>query len=270
MLFSAEPVLHQEFATSVIFLSWHYISANMEYSWVMQSMTRALLVVALSASALLAQDPFIGNWKLSLAKSKLTGQSIEIQEMSPGAFMFKEDEHSDFIFADGLDHLTHFGDSMAITIKDANTWAITYKRGDRVTMDTIWKVSPDSQKLTYTATGTRPNGQHFENKMILKRTGGTTGLVGLAGDWEAIDFELSSPREIDIVPYGADPSHEVRRQTLPRGWPNRARRTHLIRTPHRPANDRDHRTPEREDQRNRHREDLRRREDTNHRRHRAR
>src|SRR5580692_5989822 len=138
----------------------------------MQIVTRSLLVVAISASALLAQDPFIGNWKLSLAKSNLTGQTIEIQEMSPGAFIFKEDEHSDFIFADGLDHLTHFGDSMAITIKDANTWAITYKSGDRVTMDTIWKVSPDGKALTYSATGTRPNGQHFNNKMILKRMSG--------------------------------------------------------------------------------------------------
>jgi hypothetical protein len=167
----------------------------------MQIVTRVFLILALSALALLAQDPFIGNWKLSLAKSKLTGQSIEIQEMSPGAFMFKEDEHSDFIFADGLDHLTHFGDSMAITIKDAATWAITYKRGGLVTMDTIWKVSPDEQKLTYIATGTRPNGQHFNNKMILKRVGGTTGL---AGDWEAIDFELSSPGEIGIASYGTD------------------------------------------------------------------
>jgi hypothetical protein len=173
----------------------------MEYSMGMQLVTCSLLLAALSASALPAQDSFVGNWKLSLAKSKLTGQSIEIQEMSPGTFMFKEDEHSDFIFADGLDHLTHFGDSMAITIKDAHTWAITYKRGDHVTMDTVWKVSPDGQKLTWTATGTRPNGQHFDNKMILKRAGGTTGL---AGEWEAIDFELSSPHEIDIAPYGKD------------------------------------------------------------------
>jgi hypothetical protein len=167
----------------------------------MQVMTRSLVLAALSASAVLAQDPFIGNWELSLSRSKLTGQSIEIQEMSPGTFMFKEDEHSDFIFADGLDHLTHFGDSMAITIKDAATWAITYKSGGRVTMDTIWKVSPDGKTLTYTATGTRPNGQHFNNKMILKRTSGTAGL---AGDWEAVDFELSSPSEIGITPWGAD------------------------------------------------------------------
>jgi len=180
-------------------------------------MTRSLILVALSASALVAQDPFIGNWKLSLAKSKLTGQSIEIQELSPGSFVFKEDEHSDFIFADGLDHLTHFGDSMAITIKDANTWAITYKRGGLVTMDTIWKVSPDGQALTYSATGTRPNGQHFNNKMILKRMSGATNMSGLAGDWEAIDFELSSPGQIGIAPYGTD-GHFItfpeRKQTL--------------------------------------------------------
>jgi hypothetical protein len=178
-------------------------------------MVRAVLVITLVSVAIAAaDDPFIGKWKLSLAKSKLTGQSIEIDEVSPEHWKFKEDEHTDVIFADGLDHTTHFGDSMAIAKKDANTWAITYKSGDRVLMDTIWKVSADGQNLTYTATGTRPNGQRFNNKMMLKRIAGTSGL---AGTWQSTDVELSSPLEIWIFPY-AKGGHVItfpeRRQTV--------------------------------------------------------
>jgi hypothetical protein len=159
------------------------------------SVVRVLLLIGVAGSVFAADDPFIGKWRLNLARSKLTGQIIQIEEMPGGSYKFKEDEHSDIIFADGLDHPTHFGDTMAIAQKTPDSWAITYKRGDRVLMNTIWKVSQDGRTLTYTATGTRPNGQHFSNQMTAKRTGGTAGL---AGTWETAAVTLSSPDEIFI------------------------------------------------------------------------
>jgi hypothetical protein len=89
-------------------------------------MWRLVFLITLVTAALAADDPFIGKWKLSLAKSKLTGQTIEIQEVEEDTYQFKEDEHTDVIFADGLDHLTHFGDSMAITKKSEDAWSIAY------------------------------------------------------------------------------------------------------------------------------------------------
>jgi hypothetical protein len=163
-----------------------------------------ILLIIVVTAAYAADDPFIGKWKLSLEKSKLTGQTIQIEEVSVNSYKFKEDEHSDVIFADGLDHITHFGDSMAITKKSDDTWEITYKNGDKV-LDTVWKISPNGQTLTYTATGTRPNGQHFNNQMTLKRTDGATGMVGT---WQSTDIKLSSPREINIALYSAG-GHEI-------------------------------------------------------------
>ena len=160
-----------------------------------------LLSCFLFQSALLADDPFVGRWKLNLAKSKLTGQTIEIRTVAGNGYEFKEDQHSDIIFADGLDHPTHFGETMAIKQKKADTWAITYKRGDQVLMNTVWKVGKDGQTLTYTATGTRPNGQGFRNQLMAKRVGGGPGLVGT---WETTSVSLSSPREIYIEPYDSD------------------------------------------------------------------
>jgi hypothetical protein len=177
-------------------------------------MLRSVLLTSLFVSVLVADDPFIGKWKLNLAKSKLTGQVIEIQEVPGNSYKFTEDEHSDIIFADGLDHPTHFGETMAITQKKSDSWAITYKQGDRVLMNTLWKVSPDGQTLTYTATGTRPNGQRFHNQMMAKRTSGKSGLVGA---WETTSVALSSPREIFIEPYDSG-GHSItfpgRKQTI--------------------------------------------------------
>jgi hypothetical protein len=158
---------------------------------------RSALLASLIATSLSAQDPFIGKWKLNLAKSKLAGQTIEIQQVG-GGYKFQEDEHSDIIFADGLDHPTHFGETMSITQKKTDTWAITYKNGDRVLMNTLWKVSKDGKTLTYTATGIRPNGIQFSNQLTAKRTGAGSGL---AGKWETVSVNLSSPREIYIEPY---------------------------------------------------------------------
>lgn len=162
---------------------------------------RSILLVAVFTFSLLADDPFIGKWKLNLAKSKLTGQTIRIEELPGNRYQFQEDEHTDIIFADGLDHPTHFGDTMSITKKTADSWAIVYKRDGRTLMSTVWQVSPDGQTLTYTATGTRPNGVRFRNEMTCKRISGTAGL---AGTWESTDVKLSSPREIYIEPYAGD------------------------------------------------------------------
>jgi hypothetical protein len=166
-----------------------------------QAILRFVILMGLSVSVLVADDPFIGKWKLNLAKSKMTGQTIEIREVPGKGYEFKEDEHTDIIFADGLDHPTHFGETMAITQKKPDRWAITYKRGNSVLMNTTWKVSRDGQTLTYRATGIRPNGQHFHNEMTAKRT---SGKAGLAGTWETTGVILSSPREIYIEPYNTE------------------------------------------------------------------
>ena len=171
-------------------------------------------LIFFSASALAADDPFIGKWKLDLAKSKLTGQKIEIRLSGTNGFTFKEDEHSDVIIADGLDQPTHYGDTMSITQTKTDTWAITYKREGNVVLNTLWKVSRDGKQLTWTGTGIRPNGVRFNNQMTAKRIGGDSGL---AGTWETTEVKLSSPREIYIGPNGLN-GHVVtfpgRRQTV--------------------------------------------------------
>ncbi len=161
-------------------------------------MVRSVFLVGFTASALVADDPFIGKWKLDLTRSKLSGQTIEIQSVPDNGYKFKEDEHTDIILADGLDHPTHFGETMAITQKKPDLWAITYKKGEKVLLETTWKVSKDGRTLTYTATGIRPNGQRFNNEMTAKRKGGGSGL---AGTWETTAVRLSSPREIYIEPF---------------------------------------------------------------------
>ena len=167
-------------------------------SYYLSMLRRFALLVIFVFAATAADDPFIGTWKLDLAKSKISGQTIEIQETGSGSYVFKEDAHSDEIFADGLDHLTHFGDTMAITRQSTDTLIVLYKRGNVVTLNTVWKVAADGQTMTYTATGTRPNGLRFTNQMKLRRKTGTSGFSGV---WESFDVELSSPREIYIEPW---------------------------------------------------------------------
>ena len=170
-----------------------------EYMFMCSSLLRFVVPICIFASVLMADDPFIGKWKLDPAKSKLTGQTIEIQAVEGNSYSFKEDEHTDIILADGLDHATHFGDTMAIIQKKPDLWAIAWKREGRAVLETVWKVSRDGKTLTYTATGTRPNGQRFSNQMVAKRRG--TGS-GLSGTWETTGVKLSSPREIYIEAYG--------------------------------------------------------------------
>jgi hypothetical protein len=148
-----------------------------------------------------AADPFLGTWRLNLEKSHLTGQKIQIEALSGNTFRFTEDETSDEILADGLDHPTHFGETMSIKKIGPSSWDIDYKRAGKLYMDTQWVVSPDGQTLTYTAHGTRPSGQHFVNQLTAKRV---SGGPGLAGTWESTSVKLSSPEQFQVQAFGAD------------------------------------------------------------------
>jgi hypothetical protein len=75
---------------------------------------RSAFLLVFFALSLAAADPFIGNWKFDPARSKLTGQIIRIAQLPDNNYEFRDDEHPDVILADGLDHPTHRGDTMAV------------------------------------------------------------------------------------------------------------------------------------------------------------
>jgi len=138
-------------------------------------MTMSLAV----SGVLLAQDnPFVGTWKLNLAKSKFSGTQAPKREVrtvvtqgdgekvtyegiaadgSPIAYSFTTNlDGKDSPFSGA--HIFG-GDSVAVRRVDANTTASVVKKSGKILVTLTTMVSKDGRVTTQTAQGTNAEGQ---------------------------------------------------------------------------------------------------------------
>ncbi len=122
-----------------------------------------------------AGDPFVGNWRLNLAKSKLPAplpqsQNVNIQIVDQ-IIRLQEDIVSDkgerltikvHAKFDGQDYAidgSPYADTVAYTRVDQNTIHGKGKKGRKVILDEIAVVSPNGKTLTTTYAGTDASGR---------------------------------------------------------------------------------------------------------------
>src|ERR1700752_1876672 len=113
--------------------------------------TIAVLCVGAAPLSRAGDQPFIGKWKLNLAKSKVADQMT----ISPGGatrspLPFAGIGDTETLVADGADHPGVSGTTISITIEAPNNWKIVRKQGDRTVVDASWKLSDDGKTITDT------------------------------------------------------------------------------------------------------------------------
>jgi hypothetical protein len=154
------------------------------------------LLSLLSASALAADDSFVGKWKFNPDKSQLTGLQYKIEDAGGGKYRFIFGDDVETLTLDGKGHVTKFGDTWSIKATGPSSWESTIKRDGKVTSKAKWNISEDGQTFTSTEENMRPDGSTGRNEAILKRTGGTSGLVG---SWDSTSVKILSPTGIEIA-----------------------------------------------------------------------
>src|SRR6476619_78763 len=146
-----------------------------------------------SATALAASSPFVGKWKFDPNKSQFTGLQYKIEDAGGGKYRFVFGDDVETLGIDGKGHLTKFGDTWAIKPTGPNTWESTTTREGKLTTRSMWTISKDGKTFTATDENMRPDGSTGRTTSILKRTGGTSGLVGT---WESTSIKVMSPNSI--------------------------------------------------------------------------
>lgn len=168
-------------------------------------LTRALslfVFTCLVAAPLLAADnSMIGKWKFDPDKSQLTGLQYKIEDAGGGQYRFIFGDDVETLTLDGKEHVTKFGDSWSIKAAGPSSWESTIKRDGKVTSKAKWSISEDGQTFTSTDEDTRPDGSTGRSEAALKRTGGTSGLVG---SWESTSVKILSPTTIEIAKWQGD------------------------------------------------------------------
>jgi len=159
------------------------------------------LLSLISASALGADDSFVGNWKLNPDKSQFNGLQYKIEDAGGGQYRFIFGDDVETMTLDGKGHVTKYGDTWSIKTTGPNSWESTNKRDGKVTAKSKWTISEDGQTFTTMDENMRPDGSTGRTESTLKRTDGTSGL---AGTWESASVKVMSPLPIEIKKWQTD------------------------------------------------------------------
>jgi hypothetical protein len=155
----------------------------------------------LSATALAADDSFVGKWKFNPDKSQMNGLDYKIEDAGGGQYKFIFGDDVETLTLDGKGHVTKYGDTWSIKATGPNSWESINERDGKVTNKSKWTVSADNQTFTSIDENTRPDGTTGKTEATFKRTGGTSGLVGT---WQTTSVKVLSPTSITFAKWQGD------------------------------------------------------------------
>jgi hypothetical protein len=157
-------------------------------------MRKLLLLCALAASSVLpafaADNPWVGTWKLNLAKSHFAGDTFTYSKLPNGMMHYSDGSTVSFDFGtDGKEYNTAYGRSTKWTAVGDNAWdTVTMAKG-AVFAKSHREISADGKTLNITYERTRADGSTYKEVDVYTRETGTTGLVG---KWRSTKVTVSA------------------------------------------------------------------------------
>ncbi len=158
----------------------------------MRKQLLALTLCALTSTAAYAADnPWIGSWKLDPAKSTFTGDTFTYSKAANGMMHYSDGAAVQYDFGiDGKPYQDPFGDTHIWNAAGDNAWDSVTKHGDTEIAKTHRSLSADGKTLSFTSTGTKPDGSTFNDEATYTRVSGSKGLEG---KWQSTKVTVSAP-----------------------------------------------------------------------------
>ena len=175
------------------------------------------LFVALTTTVYLrAQQPsFAGTWKLNLAKSQLSGQTLSVEKTSSGALHFDSQGFAYDFDLSGKDFPTPDGGAASWKEVNPNAWEATIKMNGKVIA--TYSLALKGDALTAVMKATKPEGGSVEQTSMWSRVSGGPGFLG---KWKSTEVK-GAATTMEIVLEGANgitvkyPEFQVRLQGEP-------------------------------------------------------
>jgi hypothetical protein len=160
-----------------------------------------LLIVAAAGTALAADLPYAGKWKMDPAKSDFAGTTVTYASLPSGEWQSTAEGRTYKFKMDGKEYPDGLGDTAAWKPADANTWEVTWKLNGKVPMTETLKLGAGGSTLTSQFKGVKPNGEAMDETANFQRV---SGGPGLAGKWKTTTVKSSSPEVLELVSSGSD------------------------------------------------------------------
>ena len=138
-------------------------------------------LAAISACAIVvfaADSPFNGTWKLNLAKSQMSGQTLTITKTAIAGVMHFDMQGFGYDFdATGKEFPTPDGGTSAWKQVNATTWDAVNKANGKVVA--TYHIVVNGDAMTVVMKATPPGGSPVEQNMSAKRASGGPGILGV-------------------------------------------------------------------------------------------
>ncbi len=142
---------------------------------------RLVLLCAIGVSVMAADLPYVGKWKLNLAKNDF-GQTTVTIESLPGEEWQTSAMGISYKFRmDGADYPDGMGGTVAWKAVGGNTWESVSKVNGTVTETDTFTLSPDGKTLTQASKAMKADGGSIDSTTVFARA---SGGKALAGKWK--------------------------------------------------------------------------------------
>jgi hypothetical protein len=166
----------------------------------MQQLAGSLAMAFLAASSLwTASDPFVGKWKLDVARSVIVDRMV-IEAAGPNRYAFRfEGSPAETVVADGTDQPGLPGTTLSVKAQDPRTMKVVRKQAGQIVISADWKVSPDDRTLNDAFTAVQSDGSSSTTHYVYRRLSGVSGFVGA---WESTTPPVGLVYELQVRPLG--------------------------------------------------------------------
>jgi hypothetical protein len=153
-------------------------------------LTRAALPCLLAAVLSAADNPFVGQWKLNIDRTRMNGQTQTVRDLGGNKYEFDNGAVSYTIVANGTDQPLPSGITMSLKPEGDHSWIAVRKKDGRVLSESQWTITSDGKTWISRTKGIRLNGAKFSNQVTSARVSGGPGLTGT---WELEKVAVTAP-----------------------------------------------------------------------------
>ncbi len=156
------------------------------------------VALAYLSSTARAQPSFAGSWKLNLAKSHLTGQTLSIEKKPSGLMHFDMQGFAYDFDVSGKDFPTPDGGTAAWREVNPTTWEATNKVNGKTIA--TYQLTLNGDTIAAVMKATKPDGSALEQTSAWSRVSGGPGFLGT---WKSTDVK-GAPNTLQIALAGPD------------------------------------------------------------------
>ena len=166
----------------------------------MRRIFQLLLIIFLAPSPLwAATDPFLGQWQLDPARSKITDE-MKVTQLGQNKYVFDFGGGVETVVVVGTDQPGLTGTTLAVASEGPN-WKVVRKAAGRKVVTATWTLSKDGNVLTDDFTSFDNGGTASNVKLVYKRMAPGSGF---AGKWVSETLTRNSDFTLQVRRYEND------------------------------------------------------------------